>query len=70
LVYCKVKLEDMKQGMAQNIVQVHSALEQQLKFGQTEPKMYGIITMAICPLTSLQVFLKPNRTELFVNSCA
>ncbi|CAG8603700.1 872_t:CDS:2, partial [Funneliformis caledonium] len=38
------KLEDMKQGMAQNIVQVHSAMERLLNSGQAEPAMYGIVT--------------------------
>ncbi|CAI2192418.1 19493_t:CDS:2 [Funneliformis geosporum] len=44
LVLCEEKLEDMKQRMAQNIVQVHSAMERLSNSGQAEPKMYGIVT--------------------------
>ncbi|CAG8454584.1 296_t:CDS:2 [Funneliformis mosseae] len=44
LVLRETKLEDMKQGMAQNIVQVHSAMERLLNSGQAEPTMYGIVT--------------------------
>ncbi|RIB07592.1 hypothetical protein C2G38_2273785 [Gigaspora rosea] len=47
VLLCEAKAENMNKGTAQVLVQMHSAIEQQLskrKHGQMEQAMFGIVT--------------------------